>query len=180
MEDDLNEMFQTNVVGNIRLFNLFLPLIKNGKTKKVVTISSGMTDEKLAVQYEIWEGALYSITKSATNMVTVKFQAEFKKEGIIFMGVCPGNVDTGHHDNRKYAVREAYYRILISAICTVTPDNLQKLMAMSGKFVAYAPHFRGMATTDEAACDVLSVIHKATMEANGGKLVSHLGNKQWL
>jgi len=51
---------------------------------------------------------------------------------------------------------------------------------MSGKFAAYAPHFRGTATTDEAARDVLSVIHKATMEANGGKLVSHLGNKQWL
>jgi len=109
-------MFQTNVVGNIRLFNLFLPLIKNGKTKKVVTISSGMTDKELAVQYKIWEGASYSITKSAMNMVTVKFQAEFKKDGIIFMGVCPGNVNTGHCGDRKYAVREGYYRILISAI----------------------------------------------------------------
>ena len=53
-------------------------------------------------------------------------------------------------------------------------------MTMGGKFASYAPHVKGMATPDDAARDVLSVIHKATMEANGGKLVSHFGNKQWL
>jgi len=53
-------------------------------------------------------------------------------------------------------------------------------MAMGGKFVAYAPHHKGMATTEQATRDVLSVIHNATLEANGGNLVSHFGNKQWL
>lgn len=101
LEKDLNEMFQVNVVGNIHLFNIFLPLIQNGKTKKVVTLSSGMTDEKLAVEYELTEAPLYSITKTAMNMVIAKFQAEFKKDGILFMGVCPGSVNTGHNDNRK-------------------------------------------------------------------------------
>lgn len=101
MEDDLNELFQTNVVGNIRLFNIFLPLIKNGQIKKIVTISTGLSDEKLAVQYELYESGPYSITKSAMNMVNVKFHAEFKKDGIVFMGVCPGTVNTGHNDNRK-------------------------------------------------------------------------------
>lgn len=75
-----------------------------------------MTDEQLVVEYEVFEGAPYSISKSAMNMVTAKFQAEFKKEGIIFMGVCPGTVNTGHHDNRKYAVCKAYYMILIGAL----------------------------------------------------------------
>jgi len=161
MEDDLNEMFQVNVVGNIRLFNIFLPLIKNGQTKKVVAISSGMSDEKLAVDYELFEGPSYSVTKSALNMVVAKFQAEFKQEGIVFMGVCPGNVNTGHADN-------------------LTPEQLQKLQAMGGKFAAYAPHFQGMATPEDAVRDVLNVIQNATLEANGGQLVSHFGNKQWL
>ena len=53
-------------------------------------------------------------------------------------------------------------------------------MAMGGKFAAYAPHYKGMATPNDAARDVLNVIHEATLEANGGKLVSHFGNKQWL
>jgi NAD(P)-dependent dehydrogenase (short-subunit alcohol dehydrogenase family) len=104
------------VVGNFRLFNIFLPLIKNGQTKKVVTISSGNTDEKLTVEFELFEAAPYSISKSAMNMVTAKFQAEFKKEGIIFMGVAPGNVNTGHFDNRKYTVCKAYCRIIIEAV----------------------------------------------------------------
>ncbi len=53
-------------------------------------------------------------------------------------------------------------------------------MAMGGKFAAYAPHFQGMAKPEDAARDVLNVIDKATLEANGGQLVSHFGNKQWL
>ncbi len=53
-------------------------------------------------------------------------------------------------------------------------------MAMGGKFAVYAPNFKGWATPEEAARDVLKVVQNATMEANGGKVVSHFGNKQWL
>jgi NAD(P)-dependent dehydrogenase (short-subunit alcohol dehydrogenase family) len=88
----------------------------NGQTK-VVTISSGMSDEQLAVDFELFEASPYSISKSVMNMVTAKFQAEFK-EGIIFKGVCPGNVNTGQFDNREYlcAVCEVYFRILIGVL----------------------------------------------------------------
>jgi NAD(P)-dependent dehydrogenase (short-subunit alcohol dehydrogenase family) len=95
-------LFQVNVVGNIRLFNIFLPLIQNGQTKKVVTISSGNSVESLALEYGLTEATPYSVSKAAMNMVVVKFQAEFKKEGIIFMGICPGVVNVGQFDNRKY------------------------------------------------------------------------------
>lgn len=95
-------MFRVNVVGNIHLFNTFLPLVKNGKAKKVVTISSGMSDGDVAVKYELHEGAPYSVSKAAMNMVNAKYQAEFKKDGIIFMAVCPGTVNTGQNDNSKY------------------------------------------------------------------------------
>ena len=62
----------------------------------------------------------------------------------------------------------------------VTPENMQSLVVMGGKFATYAPHHKGLATPEDAARDVLNVIHRATLEANGGKLVSHFGNKQWL
>jgi NAD(P)-dependent dehydrogenase (short-subunit alcohol dehydrogenase family) len=102
LEDDITEMFKINVVGNIHLFNTFLPLIKNGKTKKVVTISSGMSDGDVAAKYELHEGAPYSVSKAAMNMVNAKYQAEFKKDGIIFMAVCPGTVNTRQNDNSEY------------------------------------------------------------------------------
>ncbi|TVY32437.1 putative oxidoreductase [Lachnellula subtilissima] len=161
LDADLNQLFQVNVVGNIHLFNIFLPLIKNGQAKKIVTISSGMSDEKLALDIGLFEAGPYSISKAAMNMVNAKFQAEFKNEGIIFMGVCPGSVDTGHYDN-------------------LSPEDLQRNMAMGDKFVGYAPGFKGWATPGDSARDVLNVVQKATMEANGGQLVSHFGNKQWL
>lgn len=54
-------------------------------------------------------------------------------------------------------------------------------MVMGGKFAAYAPHLKEMASNPaDAARDVLNVIRNATLEANGGQLVSHFGNKQWL
>lgn len=130
MEDDLNELFQTNVVGNIRLFNIFLPLIKNGQIKKIVTISTGLSDEKLAVQYELYESGPYSITKSAMNMVNVKFHAEFKKDGIVFMGVCPGTVNTGHNDNRKSSLWTFRYRIVTDLL----PHSLTRRYAETNGF----------------------------------------------
>ena len=85
-----------------------------------------MSDEKLTVEFEVFEAAPYSISKSAMNMVTAKFQAEFKKEGIIFMGICPGNVDTGHYDSRKYAACKVYYRVLIGALPHSHPGKSAK------------------------------------------------------
>jgi hypothetical protein len=54
-------------------------------------------------------------------------------------------------------------------------------MVQGEKFKAYAPHFEGPASPDEAAKDVLSVVEKATLRnGNAGAYVSHFGNKQWL
>jgi NAD(P)-dependent dehydrogenase (short-subunit alcohol dehydrogenase family) len=37
----------------------------------------------------------YCISKAALNMVVAKYAAQYKEEGIIFVTVCPGLVDTG-------------------------------------------------------------------------------------
>lgn len=39
-----SQLSQTNIVGNVHLFHLFLPLILKGKVKKVITISTGLAD----------------------------------------------------------------------------------------------------------------------------------------
>lgn len=44
----------------------------------------------------------------------------------------------------------------------------------------YAPHFGGPDSVETSVNNVLSVVDKATIENNGGKVVSHFGNKQWL
>jgi NAD(P)-dependent dehydrogenase (short-subunit alcohol dehydrogenase family) len=76
-----------------------MPLILKGSGKKVITLSSGLGDMDIAVKYQIHEGAPYSISKAAMNMATAKFQAEYEKDRVLFMGICPGPVNTGAEDN---------------------------------------------------------------------------------
>lgn len=43
----------------------------------------------------------YSVGKAAANMVVTKFGAEYARQGVLFMSICPGVVDTGHFDPAK-------------------------------------------------------------------------------
>ncbi|KAL2264078.1 hypothetical protein VTK26DRAFT_2572 [Humicola hyalothermophila] len=95
LEEDLLHCFQANVVGNIHLFNLFLPLIRNGQAKKVITITSGMADIEFIAKFDVAISAPYSISKAAMNAAVAKFSAEYRKDGILFLGISPGLVATG-------------------------------------------------------------------------------------
>lgn len=62
----------------------------------------------------------------------------------------------------------------------VDEEKQAKVAAMSQKFLEYSPNMKGMVNVEESVNDVLKVIREATMEKNGGRLVSHFGNRQWL
>lgn len=62
----------------------------------------------------------------------------------------------------------------------VSEEDKHKLGAMGAKFAAYAPDFKGPITVEESVTMVLGVAEEATIEKNGGIMVSHLGNKRWL
>ena len=95
------ESFSTNVVANVHLFNIFIPLLKKGQMKKAIVISSGMADSELTANYDLEAAGPYSISKAAINMAVAKFAAEYKKDGILFLSICPGFVETGHYANSK-------------------------------------------------------------------------------
>ncbi|KAK7913841.1 hypothetical protein PG985_011544 [Apiospora marii] len=161
LEADLKKSIDVNVISNIHLCNLFLPLILKGQTKKVVLISTGMADTDFVNQYTVDVGSLYSISKAALNMAAAKFNAQYKKDGVLFMCISPGAVDVG-----KYA--------------ELTPHQMEAMGGMMKKFAEYAPNFTGPITPEESVRAVRSVWEKATVEENGGDFISHYGNKQWL
>lgn len=111
LEDDILNCYKTNVVGNIHLFNLFLPLIQRGEVKKVIAISSGMGDLDLVINQELDMAGPYSISKAALNLAVAKFSAEFKSEGILFMSVSPGVVETSGSNNLNELARREFYPI---------------------------------------------------------------------
>lgn len=97
LEDVSQQLWKTNVVGNIHLFNLFLPLVLKGKVKKVIAISTGVADLDLTNQFEIDNVALYAASKAALNVIVAKFSAQYKKDGVLFFSISPGLVEVGHH-----------------------------------------------------------------------------------
>ena len=96
LEQELLDLCKTNIVGNVHLFNLFLPLILKGQKKKVIAITSGMADIEFIARYEIEAGGPYAVSKAGANAVVAKYSAEYAKDGVLFMSICPGMVETGN------------------------------------------------------------------------------------
>ncbi|KAH8647957.1 hypothetical protein BX600DRAFT_531073 [Xylariales sp. PMI_506] len=163
LERELVESFKSNVVGNVHLFNLYIPLIMKGRVKKIVTISSGMADNKLTALHNISAQSPYAISKAAMNTAVAKFSAQYSKDGVLFFSICPGVVGTDRG-------------------IQPTPHQMQRLSELQSQFLAYAPRFTGPAKPDDAVEDMLSVIKTASLEEGyAGAFVSHLGKgKPWL
>ena len=83
-----------NVLGVIYTINAFLPLIRKGAGKKVVTLSSGHGDLDFALKVGVANAGPYAVSKAAVNMVMVKYAVRFKGEGIVFLTISPGWVNT--------------------------------------------------------------------------------------
>ncbi len=91
-----------NVIGVVKTINVFLPLTQKSSTKKVITISSGMADVDLVNKFSVDNAAPYSISKTAVNMAVAKYNALYGKDGILFMAISPGVVETRTKPTREY------------------------------------------------------------------------------
>ncbi|KAK1594617.1 short chain dehydrogenase [Colletotrichum navitas] len=161
LEEDLLYTFKVNVIGNVHLFNIYMPLILKGNAKKVITLSSGMADIDLINQYHVDVAAAYAISKGAMNVAVSKFHAQYAKDGVLFMGVCPGLVDTGHNDN-------------------LSQHQLEAAIRLAAIFDQYAPGAKPRAPKD-CIPDIMKVIYESSLENDrGGAYISHLGSKRWL
>ncbi|KAF5639614.1 protoporphyrinogen oxidase [Fusarium sp. NRRL 52700] len=159
---DLQDSFNVNVIGNFHLFNLFTPLVLKGQGKKVIAISSGMSDIDFIRQFEIDPAPAYAISKVGTSVLTAKFAALYAKEGVLFMSICPGSVDSGFEGE-------------------LTEEQKEKVARLGSKFVNYATDFKGPSTPVDSATAVLNVMNEASLEkGSSGAFVSKFGNKQWM
>jgi len=114
LEEDVMSSFRQNVMGNIHLFNLSLPLILKGRVKKIIAISTGHADIDMVAKYNVHDTPSYAISKAALNMVVAKYSAEYSSQGVLFMTVAPGVVDTGlNKDGNALLSFEFLVKILI-------------------------------------------------------------------
>lgn len=94
--EEYRNVFDTGVLGNINLYNLFLPQILKGKVKKVIFTSSGHADLDFVNAFDIDVCSVYSAGKAAMNIINAKYSAQYKKDGVLFLSISPGMVDVGH------------------------------------------------------------------------------------
>ncbi len=72
-----------------------MPLILKGRAKKVIAISSGMSDPEMTLKADIFQATSYGMSKAALNVAVAKFSALYREKGVLVMAICPGAVDTG-------------------------------------------------------------------------------------
>lgn len=159
LEDDIMNIFRINNVGVIHTINAFLPLVKKGSAKKVIVLSSGVGDLDFALKSGDPTSAPYCISKAAVNVTVAKYANQYKTEGIIFLAISPGLVNT--------------------ATKPPTPEQVEQAKAMVKAFKNFAPDFEGPITPKESISMMFKVFDRLTIE-DSGTFISHKGNKEWL
>ncbi|KAI1189557.1 hypothetical protein F5B17DRAFT_391007 [Nemania serpens] len=165
IETEIKDMMRTNVTGNIHLIKLFLPLILKGQTKKIITITSGMADLAVINGAEVVHSPIYSMTKAAMNVITAKLNAEYKKDGVLFIGICPGTLDGEGAD-----------------ISNLSENEKSEVMTFMGNLNKMFPNFKGPRPPSEIVPKIKKVWEEASLEkGDGGAFLSHTGVPgQWL
>ncbi|KAF8586780.1 NAD(P)-binding protein [Ramaria rubella] len=159
LEKDLRNSFNVNVIGVIHTINAFLPLLRAGTVKKVITISTGIADPEMLEKSGLYVAAPYGISKAGTNMVVTKYAIQFRDEGLIFLALSPGLVETLGRER--------------------TTEELVEYEAMIRMFQRVKPIFEGAITPEESVKAQLEVIAGVTIK-DTGSFISHHGNKDWL
>ncbi|KAI0640957.1 NAD-P-binding protein [Trametes meyenii] len=141
LDEDFISAFKVNTLGVIHGITAFLPLLRKGATKKIVTISSEAASLGSTLRNSMAPGVAYGTTKAATVMVATKYAVALKDEGFIVISLDPGVVDT-------------------AATATSLPEGFTFQMAgdMVGKEVQ---------TPAQSVARQLMVIENLTPEQNG-------------
>ncbi|KAJ7312259.1 hypothetical protein DFH08DRAFT_973633 [Mycena albidolilacea] len=168
LDEDLLEHFRTNVLGVVHTIKAFLPLLREGPTKKVAVLSTFNLSRLLSTGNADLDATLtmanpgrvgYGISKAAMNMAIAKLALALKPEGFVFVSISPGMVDS--KAGRRPPEDEAAFQKSAERIKFLLPD------------------FKGPITSKQSVDMMMEVIHRWTVEETG-QFVSHYGNKQWL
>ncbi|CAN5196124.1 SDR family NAD(P)-dependent oxidoreductase [soil metagenome] len=95
------EVFQTNLLGTIRMIHTFLPMLKRSENAVVVNVSSKMgsfaTVTDPSAPENIYPLPYYQVSKAALNMLTLKYAEAYP--GMRFNAADPGGTDTDIMDH---------------------------------------------------------------------------------
>ena len=104
--EQIREVVEVNVIGVVRTTNAMLPMLRRGRSPRVVNVSSVVGSLGLQTAQDEPVGpisAVYSPTKTYLNAITVQYAKELAGTGVLVNAGCPGHVATdlnGHRGHR--------------------------------------------------------------------------------
>ena len=130
---DLTEGFLVNVGGPFLATKYLLRLLKEGREKKVVNISSMMG----SIQLSTGDMAPYRLSKAALNMLTKNQAIAYQRYGITVVCLHPGWVRTDMGGpEAPVTVEEAVPRLL-GIIEEVSPSRSGEFISFDGQVIPY-------------------------------------------
>ncbi|MEV5569896.1 SDR family oxidoreductase [Spirillospora sp. NPDC052269] len=122
--DALRSVFETNVFGVVRVTHAFLPLLKRSDAPVIVNVSSGLASLARAATpgtpHAAYPGVAYPTSKTAVNMITVRYAAAFPEMRI--NAVEPGYTATDLNQHAGHQTVEEGAEIIVR-MAQVAPDG---------------------------------------------------------
>lgn len=99
-----------------------------GRVKKVIHITAAHADIDLVNDLELETSALYGASKAAMNTIVAKFNAQYKKDGVLFVSISPGAVEVGHFSDGTYPpLQDKNYRDFFTNANSQPLQNRQRV-----------------------------------------------------
>jgi NAD(P)-dependent dehydrogenase (short-subunit alcohol dehydrogenase family) len=122
--DLMRRTFETNVFGMVRVLHTFLPLLQRSAAAVVVNVSSGLASLTRAsaqgARQHSYPGVAYPASKTAVNMITVKYANAFPEMRI--NAVEPGFTATDLNGNTGFRTVEQGAEIIVR-MAQIGPDG---------------------------------------------------------
>jgi NAD(P)-dependent dehydrogenase (short-subunit alcohol dehydrogenase family) len=131
--NDFTESFIVNVGGPFLTTRYFLPLLKEGREKKVVNITSTMG----SIQLSTGDMVPYRVSKAALNMLTKNMAIAYRPSGITVVGLHPGWVRTDMGGPEAPLSVEESVSKLLGIIESLSPSRSGEVISFEGEIIPY-------------------------------------------
>ncbi|KAI9289830.1 putative short-chain dehydrogenases/reductase [Umbelopsis sp. AD052] len=164
--EELKGNFELNAVSGVITTNAFLPLLRKGKAKKIIFISSAIGDIQFTRVTGFAGTAAYGVGKAALNFIAQKYASELAAENFVVLALSPGFVDTSSTKEGEQT--------------QPSEEDMKNLQAVFDQWVKSQPDWdRKPLTVQDSVTKQLKVISTVGPK-DSGKLLSQNGNTAWL
>ena len=130
---DFTESFLVNVGGPFLTTRYLLPLLKAGREKKVLNITSVMG----SIQLSTGDMVPYRVSRAALNMLTKNLAIAYRPYGITVVGLHPGWVKTDMGGPEAPLSVEESVTKLLGIIDSLSPSRSGEVISFEGQVIPY-------------------------------------------